>query len=300
MPRHAPKANRWPVQVRHSGGRPTHVHVIPCSMPSTDGGGCPAELVERSPTNARGGLDEDVLIRRAKKAGWVFGSKGEDPICPDCAALGQALILTRETTDHAEEFAEALSHLSPEELEATRDRIHVQAVLTSGDPDLDAVRDRLAEHREEDEAIRPPFNPAFWGLPPAPAREETMAKDHAAKGGLAPPPSDPTRDQKRRILEELSSLYVSEEVGYSADWTDAKLAAKLSMPEAWVRSLREEFHGENAGNEAGDAAQRARTRELHELRQDIAAVETRLEQALTTGAADIAKLRDRLAKLEAK
>jgi hypothetical protein len=267
-------------------------------MPATDGEGCRTERVERCPTNARGGLLDEVMMRRAKKAGWLFDSKGGDPICADCAALGQAHILARETFHHPEEFDAAMSHLGPEGLTLTRDRIRIHAVLTSGDPDIDTVRERLDADRDLDDSIRPPFDPAAWGLPPAPPKpEETMPKTPT---GLAPPPSDPTRDQKRAILDELSNLYVSEEVGYSADWTDAKLAAKLSMPEAWVRSLREEFHGENAGNEAGDAAQRARTREMHELRQDIDAIEKRMDAAFTKGAEDILKVRARLDKLEAK
>ncbi|MCW2218795.1 hypothetical protein M2232_002327 [Bradyrhizobium japonicum] len=75
-----------------------------------------------------------------------------------------------------------------------------------------------------------------------------------------PPPAAPikiaadnirqiTREDRRIIFEKLNEVYVSDKVGYAGNWTDDKLAQDLGVPRAWVRLIRDENFGDEAGNE---------------------------------------------------
>lgn len=51
------------------------------------------------------------------------------------------------------------------------------------------------------------------------------------------------REDRRIILAKLQDVYVDEETGYDAGWSDLKVAEDLGVPVAWVESLREENFG---------------------------------------------------------
>jgi hypothetical protein len=57
------------------------------------------------------------------------------------------------------------------------------------------------------------------------------------------------REDKNIIYEKLRDVYVSDKVGYGKGWTDEKVAVDLGVPRAWVRLIREEFFGDEVGNE---------------------------------------------------
>jgi hypothetical protein len=63
-----------------------------------------------------------------------------------------------------------------------------------------------------------------------------------------PEPPELTKENRRVILAKLEDVYVDEQTGYSAGWTDAKVASDLGVPRAWVTSLRSENFGPE-GNE---------------------------------------------------
>jgi hypothetical protein len=65
---------------------------------------------------------------------------------------------------------------------------------------------------------------------------------------ILPKPPELTKENRRVILAKLEDVYVDETTGYSAGWTDAKVAADLGVPRAWVTTLRSDNFGPE-GNE---------------------------------------------------
>lgn len=59
----------------------------------------------------------------------------------------------------------------------------------------------------------------------------------------------PTMEDRRRILEELQAAYDPTRKAYVGELSDEKLAAKLSVPRAWVSDIRSSFFGPDT-NEA--------------------------------------------------
>ncbi|MGY3130070.1 hypothetical protein ACVWZM_000752 [Bradyrhizobium sp. USDA 4501] len=57
------------------------------------------------------------------------------------------------------------------------------------------------------------------------------------------------RDDRRIIFEKLNEVYVNDKVGYSAGWTDERVASDLGVPRAWVRLIRDENFGDEMANE---------------------------------------------------
>lgn len=62
-------------------------------------------------------------------------------------------------------------------------------------------------------------------------------------------PREMTREDRRIVFEKLNEVYVDDKTGYSAGWTDAKLASDLGVPRAWVAKVRDEMFGPEGSNE---------------------------------------------------
>lgn len=268
------------------GGTGTRrVQVVHCSA-------CPAELVLNVNTRSHGGMADDTVVRKATLKGWRFSRGGRDATCPDCERGVRSLIMVSKLERQPGEVREAVEadagrKLSDEEFGEVVDSFRLEAVLTEGAHDFHALTAAveahgLAEVADEVELRKPP-----------PKGNPSMSS--------APPPRQPSRDEKRAIIAKLDEVYVSEEVGYAGDLSDEKVADGLKVPVAWVKALREEFHGENAGNEAGSAATRELKRAAHELRKDLTTAERKVEQALGTLATaerELDSVRTRLATVE--
>lgn len=56
-------------------------------------------------------------------------------------------------------------------------------------------------------------------------------------------PREMTRDERRLIWAKLEEVYIDERAGYSASWTDARVAEDLGIPRAWVSTIRDENFG---------------------------------------------------------
>ncbi|MGX1171263.1 hypothetical protein AB7M16_007529 [Bradyrhizobium sp. USDA 372] len=63
------------------------------------------------------------------------------------------------------------------------------------------------------------------------------------------PPRAMSREDRRIIFEKLNEVYVNDKVGYSASWTDVKVADDLGVPLQWVKVIRDENFGDEVGNE---------------------------------------------------
>lgn len=105
---------------------------------------------------------------------------------------------------------------------------------------------------------------------------------------VAQTPRAPTREDRRKIVEELETFYDVDGQRYRAAHSDATMAAHLDMPRAWITEERERMYGPDV-NEAADA----RDAEIKTLIAQAKALEER-GMAL---AADAELLRGALLKL---
>lgn len=104
--------------------------------------------------------------------------------------------------------------------------------------DQEARRRRLHVVQCEECVPVPQTAPGFAVV--APAKQQAT---------LAEKPREMTRDERRLIWAKLDEVYVDEKVGYSAGWTDARLAQDLGIPRAWVSMIREENFGPGVSEE---------------------------------------------------
>lgn len=66
-------------------------------------------------------------------------------------------------------------------------------------------------------------------------------------------PREMEREDRRIIFLKLNEIYLDETKGYSAGWTDKRVATELGTPVAWVRQVREENFGPEGLSEADRA-----------------------------------------------
>lgn len=98
-------------------------------------------------------------------------------------------------------------------------------------------------------------------------------------------PRQPTRDDKRAIMDKLNAVYA--DGTYTGQWSDKRVADDLKRPVAWVAEIRAEFFGDADVSEAELARAREHARAVHECRAD-----------LKTAAADLSAAMDKLAAAE--
>lgn len=66
----------------------------------------------------------------------------------------------------------------------------------------------------------------------------------------AVPPREPTREDRRRIVDELSAHWDAKHERYCGAMSDSHLAEALKVPRKWVTDIRVEFFGDDDRNEA--------------------------------------------------
>lgn len=60
-------------------------------------------------------------------------------------------------------------------------------------------------------------------------------------------PLQMTKEDRRIIFAKIDENYIDETSGYSAEWSDEKIAKDLNVPRAWVSQIREENFGPEVG-----------------------------------------------------
>lgn len=107
----------------------------------------------------------------------------------------------------------------------------------------------------------------------------------------ADPPRQPTKEESRIVFLKLNEVYEGEGVGYSAGWSDKRVAQDLGVPRIWVEDVRRQFFGDARDSEdiraaLQKAAELAET--LKELHRDHATLLSRMNnlQEALNGAAD--------------
>ncbi|MCB0654451.1 MAG: hypothetical protein KDC85_24440 [Saprospiraceae bacterium] len=120
----------------------------------------------------------------------------------------------------------------------------------------------------------------------AKAKETMKTKETTNVTQFPSRPAEPrkiTRDDRRLIFDKLNEVYDN---GYTAGWTDKKLAEDLGVPAAWVEEVRAEFFGDaNTNEEITDFLARydAAVAEAGALRDKVVEVSNKLDELLKLG-----------------
>lgn len=78
---------------------------------------------------------------------------------------------------------------------------------------------------------------------------EKMAAKTEQKTPAETAPREPTRVQKREIMDLLNEVYDDEKQCYCGGETDDTVAKVLNVMPGWVAGIRDEFFGPNGGND---------------------------------------------------
>lgn len=107
------------------------------------------------------------------------------------------------------------------------------------------------------------------------SRENVVTLPVQPKAVPQPAPANrmPSHEDKRVIYEKIDDVYLADARCYSGGWSDAKIAADLNVPRAWVANVRDAMFGPEGVNE--------------QIRSDIAEARAVLEQ-IKAGAPTIA------------
>ena len=83
-----------------------------------------------------------------------------------------------------------------------------------------------------------------------------------------------TREHRRVVFLKLEEVYLDEKAGYSAGWTDARVATDLGVPRAWVSKIRDENFGPGTSEEIETALAAAKKldADISAFRKDVAAL----------------------------
>lgn len=82
--------------------------------------------------------------------------------------------------------------------------------------------------------------------PPAKIIDGELVEPPATKEARADVPRQASLDERRLINMKLADCYA--DGGYSAPWTDQRVADDLGVPRAWVTEIREGFYGPEGSN----------------------------------------------------
>ena len=209
----------------------------------------------------------DATIKKLKQRGWSIRSK--KAICPACLTAHQRV---RGKDITAIWFEEA------QDLPLPASAIGVSGEPFSGEIDLtpgamawfdDAPRAPTAEDFPIHDTVEYLDTPAFTEEPPM-TDQNVVQLD-------ATTPREPTREQKRRIHQEIEGNWDERAGRYLGSASDRSIAAGLSVPPAWVADIRADFFGDSGENA-----------DIAEFKIELAAriedVEKLVENAMTSAA----------------
>ncbi len=126
--------------------------------------------------------------------------------------------------------------------------------------------------------------------PKCEAKRKAMAEkpEPQDNGAAEQPPREPTRKQRREIIDMLAECYDTEAERYDGGDTDETVASVLGVMPGWVAQLREEFFGPDGGND-----------DIEELAQELAEFQKKLGQMLKDQTAALGEIRKAISENEA-
>ncbi|EBA11773.1 hypothetical protein [Roseobacter sp. CCS2] len=119
-------------------------------------------------------------------------------------------------------------------------------------------------------------------------------KDNTVPVDATAPLREPTRAQKREIMDLLDDVYDTDNECYQRGDTDETIAELLNVMPGWVAALREDFFGPSGGNEDMTAFKD----ELRAFITSAQAVKQQSEQKLDVLGREIEKAKGFVGRLE--
>lgn len=102
----------------------------------------------------------------------------------------------------------------------------------------------------------------------------------------ASPVREPTREERRKIIDYLDGAYDTKAQRYLAEGSDKAAGAALDVPWRWVADLRAQLYGDHDRNEA-DEARQVNLTELYQRGQDLEAKALQLAGEVETYKLDV-------------
>lgn len=113
-----------------------------------------------------------------------------------------------------------------------------------------------------------------------------------------------TVEHRRKINREIADNWSDDDLHYLGDMSDQKIAAKLSVPRAWVEQVRVENFGDSGGNEEIDDLKAMFDAKLVEWDQAVGDAQRTVDKAVEAVGAmerlrsDLKAMRQRLERVE--
>jgi len=199
------------------------------------------------------GMPPEVVAKRFQRMGWKVGEKPSKDLCP-----AHATKVSPGYTVAVDEEARTITRSDTgDQLPLTRQNRRALKI-TPGQ-----LR-REAERREK-EISRNPYGDTPM-VDPTPLRAED--------------PPKPTREQIRKVQDELDARYDIPAQRYKGKMSDKALAELLNFPAAWIAEERERAYGPDDSE-----ALRQRAHDLEVLKGDLAGVAAKIERHVEAGMA---------------
>ena len=239
------------LQEWQQGKAPQMVHRVRCGN-----GDCgETHTIRNLRTGAK--LSAQIVEKKLRQLGWSIGHRPADDRCPKCVK-GWAQKIVEDAmacevppapapapepallglSEAAKAFGVPMKTLWSAK---NAGRVPVASTNGAGHPlfrpaDVEAF---LAVRRPKP---KPDAQPDAQPEPEEPAVPPQTVQTLSSPSNTAQV-REPTRDQRRRVLEALDEVYPKAEQGYSGGMSDELLSRRLDVPRAWVSKLREELYG---------------------------------------------------------
>lgn len=219
------------------------------------------KTTEWIPTNVPGDPPPELAAKQFRAHGWDVGKRRRDDTCPRCKG---SKVRPAAPQGWYERLVQTLDGCEPE---LVIDGFQVVSTaralaIAQGDPAVELLPTQSQDARRlvplmsrlgftGPKAI-PRGRSSLQGYKRPTTRPDTeMETVDMPATPAAEAPRQPTREDRRKIVDHLDGCYNLDKGRYSGDWSDAKTAEELKVPRAWVSDLREQLYGPE-GNEVAD------------------------------------------------
>lgn len=221
--------------------------------------------VEWVPNNVPGDAPPEFAAKLFRQRGWDVGKRRKDDTCPRCKG---SKVRAAAPAGWFERLQDQLNGADPVRVVAGFQVVTTAEALAiaQADPALALVG---SSHTGDAKRLAPLMarlgfsGPKGISLGPGksvqgyrrptthPEKRDTADMNTPAPAAPASDVRQPTREDRRKIVDFLDSNYDLDKGCYIGDLTDAAVAERLNLPRAWVSEERERMYGPEA-NQAGE------------------------------------------------
>lgn len=185
--------------------------------------------------NFQGSVSTEHLPKEFSRRGWFVGKNERGDLCP--THIGK--FRPKPVIVATPELPPSSTYVESEPAPPPLPDVIITPVFTQ--PVMEKVMDATSATKIvppwEEKASTPPVNTAPDNVTTVTPVMKVFAEPKAAM------PAEMDKMMRRLVFSRLNELYLDETKGYSGDWTDAKVAADLQVPVAWVAEVRDADFG---------------------------------------------------------